>query len=125
MWRPSDDGALAGLRRVASDQASAHGANLVRGQVMDHSHVNHEEEWYVQRVYNGIDSIKNCVEVDPARRGGVPVLRGTRVTAAEALAEIADSGAILEVAENFDLDPEALRGLLNGISLCLGRPYQK
>jgi uncharacterized protein (DUF433 family) len=88
-------------------------------------HASHAEEWYAQCVYNGIYSLKSCVEVDPSRRGGFPVLRGTRVTVAEALGEIADSAAITEVAENFDLDPEDLRCLLNGISLCLNRPYQK
>jgi uncharacterized protein (DUF433 family) len=83
------------------------------------------EEWYLQCVYYGLISLDQCVEIDPRRRGGVPVLRGTRVTVAEALAEVADSCGVQEVADNFDLDSESLRCLLNSLSLLLNRPYPK
>jgi len=65
------------------------------------------------------------VEIDPQRRGGVPVLKGTRVTVAEALGEVAESCDVREVADNFDLDLENLRCLLNGLSLLFNRPYPK
>jgi uncharacterized protein (DUF433 family) len=70
-------------------------------------------------------SLKECVEIDPQRRGGVPVLKGTRVTVAEALGEIAESQNVQEVADNFDLDLENLKCLLNSLSLLLNRPYPK
>jgi uncharacterized protein (DUF433 family) len=87
------------------------------------AHAMRTEEWYVQCAYHGLLSLHQCVEVDPHRRGGVPVLKGTRVTVAEALGEIADSSCIREVADNFDLDFENLKCLLNGLSLLLNRPY--
>jgi uncharacterized protein (DUF433 family) len=83
------------------------------------------EEWYFQCAFFGLESLRHCVEVDPHRRGGVPVLRGTRFTVAEALAELAESSGVHQVAENFDLDDEVLRDLLNSLSLLLNQPYPK
>jgi uncharacterized protein (DUF433 family) len=90
-----------------------------------HGHMKRAEEWYVQCVYYGVVSLHQCVEVDPHRRGGVPVLKGTRVTVAEALGELAESCGIGEVADNFDLDSENLKCLLNGLSLLVNRPHLK
>ena len=83
------------------------------------------EEWYFQCAFFGMESLRGCVEVDPDRRGGVPVLRGTRFTVAEALAELAESSGVREVAENFDLPDDALRDMLNSLSLLLNQPYPK
>jgi uncharacterized protein (DUF433 family) len=88
-------------------------------------HAKRAEEWYVQCVYYGLISLHQCVEIDPHRRGGAPVLKGTRVTVAEALGELAESRGIGEVADNFDLDSEDLKCLLNGLSLLVNRPYPK
>lgn len=60
-------------------------------------------EWYFECAYYGIETLREFVDIDSTRRGGVPVLRGTRVTIADALAEIADSTGVTEVADNFDL----------------------
>jgi len=90
-----------------------------------HPHAEAIEEWYVQCAYHGLISLGQCVEVDPKRRGGVPVLRATRITVAEALGEIAESGSIQDVADNFDIELENLKCLLNSLSLLLNHPYPK
>jgi uncharacterized protein (DUF433 family) len=82
------------------------------------------EEWYFQCAFFGIEMLRSCVDVDPHRRGGVPVLKGTRFTVSEALAEIADTTAIAELTRRFDLDHDVLKDMLNGLSLLLNRPYE-
>lgn len=82
-------------------------------------------EWYFQCAYFGTETLHHCVEVNPQVRGGVPVLRGTRFTVSEAMAELADSRGVSEVAENFDLNEELIRELLSGLSLLLNQPYPK
>ena len=73
----------------------------------------------------GYDTLREVTEINPKRRGGVPVLKGTRFTAAQALAELADSSGVNEVAQNFDIDSGTIRKLLEGLSLILMRPFQK
>jgi uncharacterized protein (DUF433 family) len=82
-------------------------------------------EWYIQSQLYGLVKLRGIVEVDPERRGGVPVLRGTRFPVAQVLAELAETEGAEEVAENFDLEARAIRDLLNAFSLLLHRPYGK
>ena len=52
------------------------------------------------------------VEVIPGKVSGVPLVRGSRVQA-DAVLENAESGeSVDEIAYNFDLDPEDIRGIL-------------
>src|SRR5216683_547775 len=46
------------------------------------------EDWFAECVMWGHEVLKNSVEIDPKRRGGIPVLRGTRFTVGQALAEL-------------------------------------
>jgi uncharacterized protein (DUF433 family) len=84
-----------------------------------------DAEWYFECAFFGLETLRDYVEVDPSRRGGVPVLKGTRVTVAETLAEVAESRGVQDVAENFDLDAEQLKSILNGLSLLLNQPYPR
>lgn len=45
-----------------------------------------------------------CVEVDPCKCSGEPVLAGTRFPFSQVLAQIADGDNIAALAENFELD---------------------
>src|SRR6267142_1376962 len=38
------------------------------------------QQWYAECVLWGHEALQNSVEIDPNRRGGVPVLKGTRFT---------------------------------------------
>jgi len=75
--------------------------------------------------YFGSEQLKECVEIDPKIRGGVPVLKGTRFTVSETLAELAESDAIDDVADNFDLEQSKIKDLLNGLSLLLNCPFPR
>ncbi len=66
--------------------------------------------------------LRECVEIDPTKRSGVPILRGTRFTVAQVFAELADGQSIDQIAESFDLDVETLKQLLHGFATNLDRP---
>ena len=69
--------------------------------------------------------LHESVEVDPEKRGGVPVLRGTRLTLAQLLAEIADGRHVVEIASDFEIDLEMAKRFLEGLSLSLDRPFDR
>ena len=66
--------------------------------------------------------LKDCIEVHPQKRGGVPVLRGTRFTVAQLLAEIAEGRSVAELAEDFDLDLDLIKKCLQGLAQSFDSP---
>jgi uncharacterized protein (DUF433 family) len=82
-------------------------------------------EWYFETMLLGYDKLGEAVEINPRRRGGVPVLKGTRFTVAQTLAELADTSGVDEVARNYDLDANVIRKMLEGLSLVLMRRIMK
>ena len=83
---------------------------------------NHEE-WLAERARYAILMLRDCTEVNPKKRGGVPVLKGTRFTLAQILAEIAEGRSIVDLAEDFELDSELIKEFLEGIAISLDRPF--
>ena len=82
-------------------------------------------EWYFECNFLGSEALREVAEVNTKRRGGVPVLKGTRFTLSQALAELADSSGAEEVARNFDIDVNIIKEMLEGLSLVLLRPMVK
>ena len=80
------------------------------------------EEWLGYRARHAIIMLRECTETNPKKCGGVPVLRGTRFTLAQVLAELADGRDVREIADDFDLQIELLKGFLQGLAICLDRP---
>ncbi len=77
----------------------------------------------VERAQTSLRMLSECVEIHPAKRGAVPVLRGTRFTLAQLLAELAEGNRTLnEIAEDFDLDAATARAFLEGLSIYLDHP---
>jgi uncharacterized protein (DUF433 family) len=68
------------------------------------------------------EALQKAVEIDPRRRGGIPVLKGTRFTVGQTLAELAESAGVSEIAERCDLDEMTIRELLCGLALLAERP---
>ena len=62
------------------------------------------------------DQIWEYIWVDPKRVSGVPCLRGTRMPVWSILAELGDGRSIGELAEDFELDPELLKGLMDALA---------
>jgi uncharacterized protein (DUF433 family) len=80
------------------------------------------QQWFAECVANGFDILSKSIDIDPEIRGGVPVLRGTRFTVAQALAELAELSGVTEFSEEFDIDPQVVKDMLDGLALVLQRP---
>jgi uncharacterized protein (DUF433 family) len=80
------------------------------------------EQWLSECVLAGHEALRHSVEINPQRRGGIPVLTGTRFTVAQTLAELAESSGVDEIADRFELDKEVIRNMPYGLSLLVNRP---
>jgi uncharacterized protein (DUF433 family) len=82
------------------------------------------EEWLAERARCALSMLRDCTEVNPRKCGGVPVLKGTRFSLAQVLAEIAEGRSVTELAEDFDLEPALIKEFLEGMAIALDRPFQ-
>lgn len=62
------------------------------------------------------------VETTPNKLGGIPVLSDTRFSVSQLFAELADSRAVYEIAQDFDLDPGQLQECLRDFAILYDRP---
>jgi uncharacterized protein (DUF433 family) len=83
------------------------------------------DEWIAVRLHFAAMILRDSVEIDPAIRGGVPVLKGTRIPVSQILAEIAEDFSISEIADDFNLDFDILVNLFEGMSIHLDRPFHR
>ena len=80
------------------------------------------DQWIMERLRHAKLMLHESVDIDPDIRGGAVVLRNTRFPVARILAEIADDRTVSELAEDFDLDVDLLKKLLQGMAVCFERP---
>lgn len=80
---------------------------------------------YIQCQLHGLQTLNDTIEISPILRGGIPVLRGTRFTVSQLLAELANTCGPAEIAENFELDEEQIIAFLNGLALVTHKSYTK
>ncbi len=80
------------------------------------------EEWIAERTKQALLQLRTCTEVNARKRGGVPVLKGTRFTLSQLLAEIAEGRSVAEIAEDFELDLAMIKQFLEGLALYLDLP---
>lgn len=83
------------------------------------------EERIEERLRLASLALKDCVEINARRLGGVPTLKGSRFSVGQVLSQIADGDSIDDLAENFDLDREQLATLLHAIAAYLSRPVYR
>jgi uncharacterized protein (DUF433 family) len=69
--------------------------------------------------------LHDSVETDPEIRGGVPVIKGTRIPVSQILAEVAEDEKISAIADDFNLDVNTLMKLFEGMAIHLDRPFRK
>jgi uncharacterized protein (DUF433 family) len=84
-----------------------------------------EEEWLLERAKYALLTLRECVESNPDKHSGVPVLRGTRFTVAQLFAELAEGRSLLEIASDFSIEADLLKRLLEGFSAYLDQPLAK
>ena len=81
-----------------------------------------EEERFAQRIAHAVSLLKESIDVDKARMGGIPCLKNTRVSAAQILAQIAEGDSVDDLVDDMEIDREILLAFLNGLSIALNRP---
>ncbi|MCY2994661.1 MAG: DUF433 domain-containing protein [Planctomycetota bacterium] len=79
-------------------------------------------QWLTERVQYATRELDDCLEWNANKLGGAPVLRGTRISVAQILAELAEGQSAEEVAQDFDLDVLLVKKLVQGLAICLDRP---
>lgn len=83
------------------------------------------EELVKQRLQQVTLVLRECIEVNSRRLGGLPSLKGTRFSIAQVLSQIGDGDSIEDLAENFDLDREQLATVLHAMAACFNRPLYR
>jgi uncharacterized protein (DUF433 family) len=81
-----------------------------------------DEEWVAYRLLQANLMLPDCIEVNPEKRGGIPVIKGTRFTASQALAEIADGRSLKQLCKRFELESATVATFLRALSIYLDRP---
>lgn len=61
--------------------------------------------------------LNESTTVDNEIRGGVPVLKGTRISIGQLLAELAETPAIPELADSWDVCPDTLKKVIEGLAI--------
>jgi uncharacterized protein (DUF433 family) len=79
-------------------------------------------QWLTQRTQYATRELSDCVEWNAHKLGGAPVLKGTRISVAQILAELGEGQSAEEVAADFDLDVTLVKKLVQGLAVCLDRP---
>lgn len=79
-------------------------------------------QWFIECQLHGVEMLRATVNIDKDIRGGIPVLQGTRFPVSQLIAELADTSAPDEIADNFDLNADQIRAFLDGFALLLDKP---
>jgi uncharacterized protein (DUF433 family) len=82
-----------------------------------------KETWLAQRRWVSDILLLRVVEINPAIRKGVPILRGTRMTISQILGELADGRSTIDISDAFDIDLAQIRMFLEGIAMQFDRPF--
>jgi uncharacterized protein (DUF433 family) len=78
-------------------------------------------ELVIERSIVAMRLMKDTIEMDRLRRGGKPVLAGTRFDVSQVFGELADGRSTKEMAEDYSFDEELVKRLLCGLAIYLDR----
>lgn len=76
-----------------------------------------------ERLSIAVQLMNDSIDIDPDVLSGVPVVRGTRISVARVLAEIADNSNLSAIADNLEIDFQSLKNIIEGLSIRLDRPF--
>ena len=82
------------------------------------------EQLFLKRLEYGLKELSNVVEIHNGIRGGMPVLKGTRIPIATILAELGEDTTITEIAEDYDINAKEIKVLIEGLAILLERSFQ-
>src|SRR4051812_41558651 len=81
-----------------------------------------EHRRLARRWEHAVALLADCVEINQARRGGIPCLKGTGITLAQVLAQFAEGDSVDDFVEDMEIDRDALVSFLTALSIILDRP---
>jgi len=84
----------------------------------------HRGEWFAERLNHSLVVLRDLVSAEPDVMRGMPVIRGTRFPLSRVFAELADGLSIMAIADDFELDPDSLRELMDALACYFGRPVK-
>ncbi|HDN25731.1 MAG TPA: DUF433 domain-containing protein [Thioploca sp.] len=64
------------------------------------------------------------VEIQNEIRGGVPVLKGTRIPVAKILAELTEDMTLTDIAKDYNINVQQVRMFIEGLAILLDRSFQ-
>jgi uncharacterized protein (DUF433 family) len=73
---------------------------------------------------HAIQLLRASIDTDPKLRSGLPCIKGTRITASQVLAQLAEGDSISEIADDMSIDQEMLKSFLDALSIILDRPHE-
>jgi len=82
------------------------------------------EQLFLKRLEYGLKELSSVVEIHNEIRGGMPVLKGTRIPIATILAELGEDTTITEIAEDYDINAQQIKVLIEGLAILLERSFQ-
>lgn len=69
-----------------------------------------QQRQHAEQVWAALEAfVETCIDIDKEVRGGVPVLKGTRIPVALLLAEVRDSDFLNRFARRFEIDAKLLQ----------------
>jgi uncharacterized protein (DUF433 family) len=81
-----------------------------------------DDQWFAERARQAMLVLGQCVEINPQKLGGAPLLRGTRFSIPQLLSEIAGGDAVGDISDNFELDKQQVQQLFHALAVFLDRP---
>jgi uncharacterized protein (DUF433 family) len=72
--------------------------------------------------YQAVLTLRDCLESNPQKLGGVISFRGTRFSVSQFLAELADSDAVQGIADEFEVERTSLQTFLHAFAVFFDRP---
>lgn len=84
------------------------------------------QEQILRRLRHAVDLLSESVDIDPERRGGIPVLRGTRFKLSQIIQEMVDGNhGPASVADDMHLSWSTVKNALEGLSIALDVPHKE
>ena len=80
------------------------------------------EEWFIERLSGALITLRDLVELNPGVMGGMPVVKDTRFPLARVFAELADGLSVAEIADDYSVDEEVLKQIMDAFAGYFGKP---
>ena len=115
MLEPDTESSIGYLKDpLTGDVASVAASGVDRSSIADQM---------TSQLREALVALPDSIEINVGKRGGVPVLKGTRVPIAQILAELASNYSVSEIADDLDLSEDLIRGFLEGLADHLNRSF--